>query len=205
MHRSTCCCPACCRRAQGEFEVMPFNAAGAGRPFAEEEELTLAMELLEVSSEAELDRFLGKMFRSVWKGVKKVGSTIGKVARPLAGALKAVAKTALPFVGGALGSFIPIPGVGTAIGTAVGGALARTLEMEVQGMLPEQRDVDMARRFVRFAADAAREAAQGEGSLQEVRAALIGALGRQASGQGSQGQEESGTWRRRGERIVLVT
>jgi len=198
MHRSTCCCPACCLRAGNEFEVMTF---GAGRPFNGDDELALAMELLEVSSEAELDRFLGKMFKRVWKGVKKVGSAIGKVARPLAGALKAVAKTALPFVGGALGSFIPIPGVGTAIGTAVGGALARTLEMEAQGMLPEQRDIDMARRFVRFAADAAREAAQGEGSLPEIRAALISALGRQ----GNQVQGESGTWRRRGERIVLVT
>lgn len=201
MHRSTCCCPACCLRAGNEFEVMTF---GAGQPFNGEDELALAMELLEVSSEAELDRFLGKMFKRVWKGVKKAGSAIGKVARPLAGALKAVAKSALPFVGGALGSFIPIPGVGTAIGTAVGGALARTLEMEAQGMLPEQRDIDMARRYVRFAADAAREAAQGEGSLPEIRAALIGALGRQAGGQGSPRQGESGTWRRRGERIVLV-
>lgn len=202
MHRSTCCCPACCRRAAGEFEVLAF---GAARPFGEEEELALAMELLEVSSEAELDRFLGKMFKTVWKGVRKAGSAIGKVARPLAGALKAVAKTALPFVGGALGSFIPIPGVGTAIGSAVGGALARTLEMEMQGLPPEQREIDLARRFVRFAADAAREAAQGEGSLQEIRAALIGALGRQAAVQSSQGEGESGTWRRRGERIVLVT
>jgi hypothetical protein len=205
MHRSTCCCPACCLRAGNEFEVLAFGAGSAGRPVNGENELALAMELLEVSSEAELDRFLGKMFRSVWKGVKKAGSAIGKIARPLAGALKAVAKTALPFVGGALGSFIPIPGVGTAIGTAVGGALSRALEMEVQGMLPEQRDIDMARRFVRFAADAAREAAQGGGSLPEIRAALIGALGRQAGGQGGQGQGESGTWRRRGERIVLVT
>ncbi|HEX8886044.1 MAG TPA: hypothetical protein VF797_16270 [Noviherbaspirillum sp.] len=203
MHRSTCCCPACCLRAGNEFEVMAFRG-GAGRPVDGADELALAMELLEVSSEAELDRFLGKMFKSVWKGVKKVGSTIGRVAQPLAGALKAVAKTALPFVGGALGSFIPIPGVGTAIGTAVGGALARTLEMEAQGMLPEQRDIDMARRFVRFAADAAREAAQGEGSPPEIRAALIAALGHQGR-QGGQQQGESGTWRRRGERIVLVT
>jgi hypothetical protein len=76
--------------------------------------------------------------------------------------------------------------------------------MEAQGMLPEQRDIDMARRFVRFAADAARAAAQGEGSLPEIRAALIAALGNQGR-QGGQQQGESGTWRRRGERIVLVT
>ena len=205
MHRSTCYCPACCQRAAGEFEVLDFDAGGAGRPFGEEEELALAMELLEVSSEAELDRFLGKMFKSVWKGVKKAGSAIGKIAKPLAGALKAVAKKALPFVGGALGSFIPIPGVGTAIGSAVGGALSRALEMEMQGMPPEQREVDMARRFVRFAADAAGAAAQGEGSPQQIRAALIDALGRQGGARNSQGEDESGIWRRRGERIVLVT
>lgn len=205
MHRSTCYCPACCRRAAGEFEVLDFGAGRASRPFREDEELALAMELLEVSSEAELDRFLGKMFRSVWRGVKKAGSAIGKIAKPLAGALKAVAKTALPFVGGALGSFIPIPGVGTAIGTAVGGALSKALEMEMQGMPPDQREVDMARRFVRLAADAAGAAAQGEGSPQQIRAALIDALRRQAGAQHTQEEGESGTWRRRGERIVLVT
>ena len=53
-----------------------------------------------------------------------------KIAKPLGGVLKAVAKKALPFVGGALGSFIPIPGVGTAIGGALGSAVSKALELE---------------------------------------------------------------------------
>ena len=84
-------------------------------PLNEVEELELAAELLSISSEEELDQFLGKLFKRVWKGVKKVGRFVGKVASPLGKVLKGIAKKALPFVGGALGSFIPIPGVGTAL------------------------------------------------------------------------------------------
>ena len=73
--------------ATGEFEV----------PLNEVEEMELAAELMAVSSEEELDQFLGKFFKRAWKGIKKV-------ARPLGGILKGIAKKALPFVGGALGS-----------------------------------------------------------------------------------------------------
>ena len=90
---------------------------------------------------------------------KAAGSFVGKVARPLGGILKGVAKAALPFVGGALGSFIPIPGVGTAIGSALGGALSKALEAEFQGMEAEERDFEIARRFVQMAGTAARQAA----------------------------------------------
>lgn len=125
MHQLECACAQCRQRAGAAFEVLEFGQdwPGKGRTpavFGEEEELQLAMELLEVASEEELEQFLGNVFKSVWKGVKKVGSTIAKVAKPLGGALKAMAKTALPFVGGALGSMIPIPGVGTALGSALG-------------------------------------------------------------------------------------
>jgi hypothetical protein len=43
------------------------------------------------------------------------------------GALKTVARVAAPIVGGAVGSLIPIPGLGTAIGMAAGGALGGAL------------------------------------------------------------------------------
>jgi uncharacterized protein (DUF697 family) len=61
----------------------------------------------------------------------------GGIAKPLGGVLKGVAKKALPFVGGALGSIIPIPGVGTAVGTAVGSAASKLLEAELEGLSPE--------------------------------------------------------------------
>src|SRR5690242_12159128 len=136
MHGSTCNCPNC--RIERGFEILEFPAVrhawdgfetealfgeAYGKtygesPFSEAEEMELAMELLSVSSEEELEQFLGKFLKSAWKGIKKVGRGIVKVARPFL-------KKALPLVGGALGSFIPIPGVGTAVGSALGGALGK--------------------------------------------------------------------------------
>ncbi|MBB3220038.1 hypothetical protein [Pseudoduganella umbonata] len=206
MSGSQCSCGTCGKcRGQGEFEVLPFSAGFGGGlnggyrsefsaefgaefssesggfgefegPFSEVEEMELAMELLSVASEEELDQFLGGLFKKAWKGIKKVGSVVGKVVKPLGGVLKGVAKTALPFVGGALGSMIPIPGVGTMIGKAAGSALASALEMEAEGMDPEQAELEMARRFVRIAGSAAQNAVDGDGSPAAVRDALLAAM-----------------------------
>ena len=63
-------------------------------PLGEVAETELAMELLEVGSEAELEQFLGSLF-------KRVGQAAGKfmnssTGRALGGVLKNVAKKALP-------------------------------------------------------------------------------------------------------------
>jgi hypothetical protein len=142
-----------------QFEFEFSEEADLDSPFTEAEEMELATELLNISSEAELDQFLGKLFKGAWKGIKKVGKFVGKVARPLGGVLKGIAKQALPFVGGALGSFIPIPGVGTALGSALGSAVSSALETELEGLTPEDRELEMARRFVRLAGTSARRAA----------------------------------------------
>lgn len=212
MHQLECACAQCRQRAGAAFEVLEFGQdwPGKGRTpavFSEEEELQLAMELLEVASEEELEQFLGNVFKSVWKGVKKVGSTIAKVAKPLGGALKAMAKTALPFVGGALGSMIPIPGVGTALGSALGRAASNALELEMAAEAPADRELALARRFVRIAGQAARLAADGDGSARAVESALTRALHQQLPhfrSPAPQQEEESGRWRRRGNRIVVM-
>ena len=212
MHQLECACAQCRQRAGAAFEVLEFGQdwPGKGRTpavFNEEEELQLAMELLEVASEEELEQFLGNVFKSVWKGVKKVGSTIAKVAKPLGGALKAMAKTALPFVGGALGSMIPIPGVGTALGSALGRAASAALELEMAAEAPADRELALARRFVRIAGQAARLAADGDGSARAVESALTRALHQQLPhfrSPAPQQEEESGRWRRRGNRIVVM-
>lgn len=190
MHKMSCGCPQC--RSSGEFEVLAFAPAPAqgyegegegefayefedegewetARAFDEGEEYELAMELLSLSSEEELDQFLGKLVKGAWKGLKKVGRTVGQLAKPLGGVLRGVAKAALPFVGGALGSFIPIPGVGTMLGRAVGQAVSSALEAEVQGLEGEMRKVELARRFVRVAGSAAQHAAR-----QAARAGDVG-------------------------------
>ncbi len=178
--------------------------------FSEAEELQLAMELLEVGSEAELEQFLGNVFKSAWKGLRKAGAAIGKVAAPLGGFLKTVARTALPFVGGALGSMIPIPGVGTALGTALGKAASSALEMEFAAGSPqreEEEELEMARRFVRIAGQAAQLAADGDGSPGALESAVTRALHRHLPyfRPGPLPMEaESGRWRRRGKRIVVM-
>lgn len=211
MYSKDCGCPSCRHTAAGGLEVMAFPLEAAG-PFSEQEETELALELLSVSSEAELEQFLGNVFKKAWQGIKKV-------ARPLGGALKGIAKAALPMVGGALGSFIPIPGVGTALGTALGGAISKALEMEMQEMsetgelTQEDREFEMARRVVRIAGTAAQLAGDSDGTPRAVRCALMDAVrahaphlaeaGRRADGNPGLTQElmESATycgpWRRR--------
>lgn len=166
MYSKNCECASCRNTAAGGFEVMEFGLAQESM-FSEAEEMELAYELLSVSSEEELDQFLGK----IWKGIKKI-------AKPIGGALKGIAKKALPMVGGALGSFIPIPGVGTALGSALGGAVAKALEveMEMAGLAQEDRDLEVARRIVRIAGTAGRLAARGDGSPQSARDALMQAV-----------------------------
>lgn len=227
MHDSTCNCPKCrsgdalgfevlefpvTQEIYGEFEAEnPFGETYGEGPFSEAEEIELAMELLSVSSEEELDQFLGKFLKRAWKGVKKVGSGIGKIARPFL-------KAALPLVGGALGSFIPIPGVGTAIGSALGGALGKALEMEFAGMELEDQELELARRIVRIAGSAAQQAAQAapnQDPQAAMKVALVAAAHRhvphlaksRAAGfipsRPRSGSALSGRWFRRGGNIVV--
>jgi hypothetical protein len=157
-------CHECGGELSAEFNFNPLPNLRSRRlaRLHPSHEMELAMELLSVSSEAELDHFLGKMFKKVWGGIKKVGSFVGKAVKPFAGALKALAKKALPFVGKALGSFIPIPGVGTAIGGALGGALAKALEMEFAILEQAEQEFEMARRFVRIAHSATSQLADAD-------------------------------------------
>ena len=232
MHDSTCNCPRCQREGTFGFEVLEFpmtqetygeleaeNLFGeivgetyGESPFSEAEEMELAMELLSVSSEEELDQFLGKFLKRAWKGIKKVGKGVAKVARPFL-------KAALPIAGRVLGSFIPIPGVGTAIGGAVGSALGKALEMEFAGMEPEDREFEMARRVVRIAGSAARKAAQAAPN-QNPQAAMQaawttaarrhvpqlaqGRANRSTPSRPVSGPATSGRWFRRGGNIVLL-
>jgi len=144
-------------------------------------EAQLAGELLEVSTEAELDRFLGKLVGSVVKGASKfIKSPIGKA---IGGVLKGVAKTALPAIGGALGSMV-LPGAGTAIGAKLGSMAGGLLEAEEVEMMSEvEAEYEAAQRYVRFARAAVGNAARAPGNIPQravVRAASISAARRYA-------------------------
>ena len=221
MHSMNCNCLKCQMESDLSFGAPRFSdirevygETDFENPFDETEELELAVELLSVASEEELDQFLGKLVRGAWKGLKKVGSVVGKIAKPLGGVLKGVAKAALPFVGGALGSFIPIPGVGTALGSALGGALSKALEMEFGQLEQEEQELEMARRFVRLAGIAARKAAlaSADADLQQAaEMAVVNAARQQVpnlpanvTGGKSAGSAPTGRWVRRGNQIAVL-
>ena len=218
MHASTCPCPKCQMARQAAFESESFGyefggfAGELSSPLTEAEEVELATELMAVSSEAEMEQFLGNVFKSAWKGIKKVGSAVGKIATPLGGVLKAVAKQALPFVGSALGSFIPIPGVGTVVGGALGTALSNALELEYGELESEEAEFEAARRFVRIAATAAQQAASAPPAADAMSAAsraVISAARQHLPGAdlralGASTERLSGRWFRQGSNIIVV-
>lgn len=198
-----------------EYEYDGFEYSDTEAVFDEATEMEFAAELLGVTEEAELDQFLGKLF-------KKVGGAVGKfvkspVGRTLGHFLKGVAKKALPAVGGALGSIVP--GVGTAIGTTLGTAASNMFEVELEGLSPEDQEFEVARRFVQLAEEAAKNAALAPPSADPqaaAKAALVAAAKMHAPGllrggvtpmtaaavPGVPGR--SGRWIRRGRKIVLL-
>jgi hypothetical protein len=214
----------------GEFtfenQELPGGTFGEG-PFNENEMNELATELMMVQSEEELEQFLGSLIK---KAGRAVGSFVkGPIGSALGGVLKTVAKKALPFAGGALGSLIPIPGVGTMIGRAAGSALAGALETE--NLEGEEQEMEVARRFVQIAGTAAQQAASAPpnmnpqaAAMRAVRTAMqqTGGFGRAggaaggaaaagggagaagAGGGRTGGGSHNGRWFRRGHKIILV-
>jgi hypothetical protein len=119
-------------------------------------ELELAHELLEITNEAELEEFLGKLVRRVARGASSFMKS--SVGRAVGGVLRSVAKTALPMVGSALGSFVA-PGLGTAIGGQLGSMASKLLEAEEREMMGEaEAELEAARRYVRWAGGTVRNA-----------------------------------------------
>src|SRR5262245_4717408 len=186
-------------------------------PFSEAEEMELAVELLGVTSEAELEQFLGNFFKKAWQGIKTIGS---KVLRPLV-------KTVLPIAATAAGTFFGGP-AGGALAGKLGSLVSKALEAETAGVAPHDRDLEKCRQFVRLAGTAARAAAlapPGADPIAVVKKALanvaqrrlsVGAPGAAPSTAGSRcscGQPwnctcgktgKNGRWIRRGRSIVII-
>jgi uncharacterized protein (DUF697 family) len=197
----------------GESEIAGWTGEG---PLSEEEELDLASELLTLSSEEELDQFLGKLFKKVGKGFSTVLRPLGKVLKPLA-------KKLLPIAGGAVGTFFGGP-VGGALGGKLGSLASNLFEVDLESMSPADQEVEVARRFVRLASAAAQQAAEAPPSANPVaaaRAAVAAAaqthapgLLRQGAGRGSAagpcacgghgGKRRTGRWIRRGRKVILL-
>jgi hypothetical protein len=187
-----------------------------------EAEAELAAEFMEISTEAELDRFLGSLIR-------KVGGALGGVIRSplgqaIGGMLKGVARKALPLAGAALGNLV-LPGVGGAIGGQLASAAGRMFGLEFEGLSAEDREYEVAKKFVQLAADVVRTATQAPPTTppaQVAGQALAAAAQRYAPGllqaaqdvaQGLAGagpglvphhRRRSGRWIRRGHSIVVL-
>ena len=191
----------------------------------EEDEVDLAAELLTITNEDELDQFIGKFFRRIGRGLRKV--VRNPVFRAVGGMLKGIAKKALPIVGGAVGSFVA-PGVGTAIGGSLGQAASKLFEVDVEVMSDEDAQFEVARRYVRLTDAALRRAARMPGAgdpRQAARQALAAAARLHAPGlaralgaaagtgvpgatrrrgrPGFPGTRSTGRWIRRGNHIVV--
>lgn len=209
--------------AAAPFEAEPFEFAQSetsyretGEVFGETEQMELASELLEVASEAELDRFLGDL-------IQRAGQAIGKFVRSpegqaIGGILKGAAKQVLPTIGSAVGGYF-----GGATGAKLGGdaasAAGRTFGLEVEGLSGEDRDFEIARRYVTFAGEAVGNLASAPTSPDPrtaAHAAAVAAARTHPPGLLSPSQAgvepqtpsplptaHSGRWMRRGNKIIL--
>src|SRR5271166_4936208 len=146
----------------GETEAasIPYEAGSYRAGFqypsqeAEELELELAAELLEVTSEQELDRFLGDLFKKVGGFVS--GAVKSPVFKALGGVLKPIAKSVLPMASKALGSAIGGP-AGDVIGSNLASAAGNLFGLELEGLSGEDREFETAKGFVRLASGAAED------------------------------------------------
>jgi hypothetical protein len=195
----------------GDREV--YETFGEGEVVGEgtSQEIALASELLEVSTEDELDRFLGNVLRSAVSAASNFARS--DAGRAVGGILKSAARKALPHIGKAVGDYV-VPGSGGAAGQRVGQWLGKQFELGLQteGLSAEDREYQTARTFVRFATDAARRAAQTPTSVPPASAAQRAAVtaarrylpGLTRPGSGPGGRRKSGRWVRRGNNIVIL-
>jgi hypothetical protein len=190
-----------------EFQGESFEFQAEHEVLGETELTELAAELLEVSNEEELNHFLGGLIR-------KAASVVGKavkspVGQAIGGMLKGVAKNALPMVGSALGNMV-LPGVGGAIGGKLASAAGSAFGLELEGLSQEDRELEMAKQFVRLAADTTQRAVQAPSAANPTavaKQALAQAAAKYAPGLMQQGGisagGQSGRWVRRGRKVVL--
>jgi hypothetical protein len=131
-------------------------------------ELELAGELLELTSEQELDRFLGNLLKTAASAGKAfLGSDAGKA---VGGLLKGAAKQVLPQAGRVLGDLV-VPGAGGEFGSKLASSVGAKLGLELEGLSAEDRELEAARAFVRFADETAKIAEAAPASVPPAAAA----------------------------------
>jgi hypothetical protein len=164
----------------GEYEAGQFEFNETGEVFGETENMELASELLEVSSEAELEQFLGDL-------VAKAGQSLGRfVGSPqgqaLVGVLKGAARQVLPTLGSSVGRYLG-GDAGAGLGAQAANAAGRAFGLELEGLSNEDREFEIARRYVNFAGEAVRNLSENAAPRESeiaagvpIKAAITAAL-----------------------------
>lgn len=212
--------PAQPEYAQGPFEFAEGEWDASGEVFGETELMELAADLLEVTDEAELDQFIGGL---IGKAGRALGAAIrSPLGQKLGGILKGAARQALPQIGSAIGGHFG-GSTGARLGGQVASGIASKFGLETEGLSHEDEAYEVAKQYVRFAADAVKNAAGAPAGdpAAVARAAATAAARRLAPGllpgggggavagrpvAGPAGQASggrAGRWVRRGNRIIL--
>lgn len=183
----------------------------------EAEEMELAAALLEVADEAELDQFLGGLLRKAGRAVgRAIRSSTG---RALGGMLKGAAKQTLPHLKRTVGAYLDSSAdadadVDANTGADIADQAGRIFDLELEGLSPEDKEFELARRFVRFANHAVQHAEMQPTSAPPqaaARNATVAAARQHApgliAGPGAQRAaapaRTQGRWQRHGRTIVI--
>ncbi len=197
------------------FEAEAENYGETYETFGEDREQEQVAGLLEVTTEEELDRFLGDLLNTAVSAARNfAGSDAG---RAVGGMLKSAAKQALPQLGQLAGDALRPGGQAGAFGRKAGEWLGNRLEtgLQTEGLSAEDREYQTAQAFVRFANETAQEAAAAAGSAPPravAQQAAIAAAQRHLPGllrlpgpaAGPPASAAEGRWVRRGHHIVVI-
>ncbi len=199
---------------QMEFsdETAGFAAEPRGVVLTDGEETELAAEFLGLNNDTEMEQFLGKLIHNIGHSVGKwVNSPQGQA---LVGVLKNVAKTALPLAGGAIGTVVGGP-AGALIGSNLASMAGSVLGLELEGLSPEDRDLEAARQFIRFASQTVANTVEADpradpretvqrAAREAARLYAPGLLDLDRDGIARRGHlHRTGRWIRHGDRIIL--
>ncbi|MEU4078330.1 hypothetical protein DEJ45_02255 [Streptomyces venezuelae] len=146
-----------------------YGAEEAEGDLDEVREMELAGELLEVTDEAELDHFLGKLVRAAAPLLR------GATGKALQSLLRGTARQLLPVFGSMAGNLVA-PGIGGVVGSRLASGAGSVLGLELEGLSREDQEFEAARQFVRFAADAARTAAGSDDGPESADLATEGSF-----------------------------
>ncbi|WP_405579305.1 hypothetical protein [Streptomyces sp. NBC_01092] len=126
-------------------------------PLSEQQEIQLAAELLEITTEAEFEQFIGGLIKNARNFFRKgFGKTLGGLLKNF---------------GPALAGLLPVPGLATVANLA-----SKLFEVQSEGVDRQEFEFEIARRFVRLASTAVQNAALDQRPVspeQQARDALL--------------------------------